>query len=54
MNIRKYPRTMQEAFGPYTSSRIDEPVRPLDRADTIVLVGCACIAIAFALVMVLA
>jgi hypothetical protein len=25
MNTRKYPRTMQEAFGPYTSFHIDEP-----------------------------
>jgi hypothetical protein len=25
MQTRKYPRTMQEAFGPYTSYRIDEP-----------------------------
>lgn len=25
MNTRKYPRTLQEAFGPYTSSTISEP-----------------------------
>ena len=24
MQTRKYPRTMQEAFGPYTSNRIEE------------------------------
>lgn len=24
MNTRKYPRTLQEAFGPYTSQRIDD------------------------------
>ena len=27
MQTRKYPRTLQEAFGPYTSNRIDEPDR---------------------------
>ena len=25
MNTRKYPRTMQEAFGPYASGPISEP-----------------------------
>lgn len=25
MNTRKYPRTMQEAFGPYTSHDLEEP-----------------------------
>jgi len=24
MQTRKYPRTLQEAFGPYTSSKIEE------------------------------
>ena len=26
---RKHPRTLQEAFGPYTNSKIDEPKRCL-------------------------
>lgn len=30
MNTRRYPRTMQEAFGPYTSSKIEEPRSPLE------------------------
>lgn len=34
---RKHPRTLQEAFGPYTSREI---VNPTDRADRIVVVGC--------------
>lgn len=25
MNTRRYPRTMQEAFGPHTSRQIHEP-----------------------------
>ena len=41
MNPRKYPRTMQEAFGPYTSFTIDEPRRPIDLEDKIVIVGSA-------------
>jgi hypothetical protein len=27
MQTRKYPRTLQQAFGPYTSSKIEEPGR---------------------------
>lgn len=38
MNTRKFPRTMQEAFGPYTSFHIDEPV---DKNDRIVIYSCA-------------
>jgi hypothetical protein len=41
MNTRKYPRTMQEAFGPYTSHRIDDVERPFDHQDSIVMVACA-------------
>lgn len=32
MNTRRYPRTMQEAFGPYTSHKVEPmppPRRPL-------------------------
>lgn len=35
---RKYPRTMQEAFGPYTSRAIDEPYSPMPMIDKIVLI----------------
>lgn len=38
MQTRKYPRTMQEAFGPYTDHEIVEPV--YDRPDAIVLWVC--------------
>lgn len=33
MNTRKYPRTMQQAFGPYTSNQISEPRRAMSGAD---------------------
>ena len=32
MNTRKCPRTMQEAFGPYTSSQLE----PMQEADNVV------------------
>ena len=31
MNTRKYPRTMAEAFGPYTSNQLE----PMPEADTV-------------------
>lgn len=41
MQTRKYPRTLQEAFGPHTSRDVQEPVTPFDRSDAIVMAGCA-------------
>lgn len=38
---RRYPRTMQEAFGPYTSSNIQEEYPQMPQADKIVLASCA-------------
>jgi hypothetical protein len=29
MNTRRYPRTLEEAFGPHTSRHIDVPPRPI-------------------------
>jgi hypothetical protein len=40
MNPRKYPRTMQEAFGPYTSPDLQYKHLPHHRRDRIVLWGC--------------
>lgn len=40
MQTRKHPRTMQEAFGPYTDNRIEEPPRPMDWQDKVVLTAC--------------
>lgn len=42
-NTRKYPRTMQEAFGPYTSHQlagIEQPQAKMPLADKIVLGAC--------------
>lgn len=51
MNSRKYPRTLQEAFGPYTSHGIESPREPMQRADVIVLIGCALSAVGLALTL---
>lgn len=41
MNTRRHPRTLQEAFGPYTSREIQEPPRRMDPQDRVVLAGSA-------------
>jgi len=35
----RYPRTLEEAFGPYERGPVEGPVRPFDPADRIVLAG---------------
>ena len=35
---RRYPRTLEEAFGPYQRGRIDEPYSPMPMIDKIVLI----------------
>jgi len=37
---RRYPRTMQEAFGPYTDNHIHEFENPLDKHDRIAVTVC--------------
>jgi len=34
---RRYPRTMQEAFGPYANCHISEPYAPMRLADKIIV-----------------
>ena len=41
MNTRQYPRTLQQAFGPYTSNQIVEPKQPMDWQDKLVYWGAA-------------
>lgn len=36
-NEYRFPRSMQEAFGPYTSNRIEEEHTPMHKTDKIVL-----------------
>lgn len=45
MNTRKYPRTLNEAFGPYASGPIHDS-DPMPIADKIVLIVSACAALA--------
>jgi hypothetical protein len=35
---RKHPRTLEEAFGPYTRGSIEEPYTPMTLADKVVMV----------------
>jgi hypothetical protein len=40
MQTRKYPRTLEQAFGPHTSRHIYEQQKPLPKEDCIVIVVC--------------
>jgi len=40
MTTRKFPRTMNEAFGPYANGPIEDPIRPMDWQDIVVISGC--------------
>jgi hypothetical protein len=53
MNTRKYPRTMNEAFGPYSNGPIHEPSRPMDWQDRVVLTAAVIAAICVIAIMVL-
>lgn len=44
MQTRKYPRTLEEAFGPYTSKKIEEPEAKFDWQDALILWASASIA----------
>lgn len=49
---RKHPRTMKEAFGPYTSDQIYMPAEPMTLGDKVVvtfgiIVGCGVLALIF-------
>lgn len=46
MQTRKYPRTLNEAFGPYASGPIDDPDNGTPLADAIVLASSAAALIA--------
>ena len=47
---RKHPRTMQEAFGPYTSCTLHEPADQFDGKDFIYTVTILGLALASAIV----
>jgi hypothetical protein len=48
---KKFPRTITEAFGPYTDNRIYEPVEGMHKNDAIA-VGACIIALVAALVTI--
>lgn len=43
---RKYPRTLEQAFGPYARGPIDEQQDPMPVADRIVVIACCIVGIA--------
>jgi hypothetical protein len=43
---KRFARTLNEAFGPYTSRRIEDDDEPLDRGELAVVWGCAVVALA--------
>ena len=49
MNTRKYPRSMAEAFGPYTSNQL-EPMPEADSVTDVALVLASVAAVALAVV----
>lgn len=51
-NTRKYPRTMQEAFGPHTDDNL-EPMSALDLQERIIGVGCVIVFVAFIIIAML-
>ena len=51
MNTRKYPRTMQEALGPYTSQRL-EPMPEEEAVTDVALVLASVAAVALAVMAI--
>ena len=51
MNTRKYPRTMQEAFGPYTSNNL-EPMPDDENVMDVALVLASVAAVALAVMAI--
>jgi hypothetical protein len=47
MTTRKFPRTMNEAFGPYATGPIEDPMRPMDWQDIVVIFGCIFCVVSF-------
>ena len=51
MNTRKHPRTLQEAFGPYTSHEIEEREQPMDWQDKLVVGASVFTAVAIVVIL---
>ena len=50
---RKYPRTLEQAFGPYARGPIQEQYDPMPTADRIVVAGCCICGIAVLVVVLM-
>ncbi len=49
---RRYPRTLEEAFGPYARGSISEPYTPMHKADKIVLTASTVVGIGVIVAMI--
>lgn len=47
MKNQRFPRSLEEAFGPYARGPICEPYTPMDREDKIVVAACVAVGIFF-------
>jgi hypothetical protein len=50
---RRYPRTMEEAFGPYARGSLSEPYTPMHTADKIVLTASIIVGIGLLVALVI-
>lgn len=50
---KRFPRTLEEAFGPGHRGNISEPYTPMDREDKIVIGACILVGIAFVALVLL-
>ena len=48
MDTRKYPRTLQEAFGPHTNYKLVVDNDPLSLSDVAIIAGCVLVAFGLA------
>jgi hypothetical protein len=53
MNTRRYPRTLEEAFGPHTSRHIDEPPRPIPAQDIALYIVAVLASVLLAVLLIL-
>mgnify|MGYP003676374647 FL=1 len=51
MDTRKYPRTLQEAFGPHTNYKLVVDNDPLSLSDVAIIAGCVLCAFGLAVTL---
>ena len=46
-----FPRTLEQAFGPYARLTVEDELVPMDKADRIVATACAVTLVALAIIL---